>query len=99
MVQSCQDSDPDTGPVSGCDVSSRPSHGVPRRMGNHATADSRAAVAACLLRACCVSVMPCGLVDAQIDNGRDGCYTCVVVWTVVQPGSVYVRYCGRLKNP
>lgn len=34
-----------------------------------------------------MSVKPCGLLDAQIDNGRgDGCYTCVVVWTVVQCG-------------
>lgn len=29
--------------------------------------------------ASCLS-RPCGLLDAQIDNGRsDGCYTCVVV--------------------
>lgn len=50
------------------------------------------------LRVCFMYVKPCGLLDAQIDNGRgDGCYTCVVVWTVVQC-SVDVRYCGRLEN-
>lgn len=58
MVQSCQDSDPDPGPVSGCDVSSRPAHGVARRVVNHATADA-AAFCGCESASCLSSHVVC----------------------------------------
>lgn len=82
MVQSCQDSDP--GPAQSAAVMCPQDHGVPRRVGNIMLL---LMLLLLWLRVCFMSVKPWGLLDALIDNGRgDGCYTCVVVWTVVQCG-------------